>query len=169
MEKKEVTLRAIEPTDLDQLYKWENDHRVWFSSNNTRPISKQTLQFYIDSINDIYTDKQVRLIIVHKDVAVGCIDLFDFEPLHQRAGVGIMLDAQYEGQGIAYAALIALQNYSFDQLGLHQLYSNINQNNARSILLFERAGFKHTGTKKDWIKEGKSWWDEMIFQCFNNA
>lgn len=169
MRERNVILRAIEPADLDQLYKWENDDRVWFSSNNTRPISKQTLKFYIDSVSDIYTDKQVRLVINHQGNSIGCVDLFDFEPLHQRAGVGIMLEKEHEGQGLATAALIELKNYAFNQLGLHQLYCNINQNNTRSIQLFENAGFLHTGTKKDWVKEGKKWYDEMIFQCFNNA
>jgi len=164
-----VHLRALESSDLDLLYKWENDDRVWFSSNNTRPISKQTLQFFIDSINDIYTDKQVRLVIMHQSVPVGCVDLFDFEPLHQRAGVGIMIDQNHEGKGLASEALKELQNYAFNQLGLHQLYCNISQNNKRSIQLFERAGFTHTATRKEWVKQGKNWYDQFLFQCFNNS
>lgn len=164
-----VKLRALEPSDLDILYSWENDDRVWFSSSNTRPVSKQTLQFFIDSINDIYTDKQVRLVIEHENTPVGCVDLFDFEPLHQRAGVGIMIDENHEGKGLAHEALKKLQNYAFNQLGLHQLYCNVSQNNERSLQLFNRSGFTHTATRKEWVKEGKNWYDQFIFQCFNNS
>lgn len=164
-----VKLRALEPSDLDILYSWENDDRVWFSSSNTRPVSKQTLQFFIDSINDIYTDKQVRLVIEHENTPVGCVDLFDFEPLHQRAGVGIMIDKNHEGKSLAHEALKELQNYAFNQLGLHQLYCNVSQNNERSIHLFNRSGFMHTATRKEWVKEGKNWYDQFIFQCFNNS
>lgn len=164
-----VKLRALEPSDLDILYSWENDDRVWFSSSNTRPVSKQTLQFFIDSINDIYTDKQVRLVIEHENTPVGCVDLFDFEPLHQRAGVGIMIDENHEGKSLAHEALKELQNYAFNQLGLHQLYCNVSQNNKRSIHLFNRSGFMHTATRKEWVKEGKNWYDQFIFQCFNNS
>ncbi|UTW65540.1 GNAT family N-acetyltransferase [bacterium SCSIO 12643] len=164
-----VKLRALEPSDLDILYSWENDDRVWFSSSNTRPVSKQTLQFFIDSINDIYTDKQVRLVIEHENTPVGCVDLFDFEPLHQRAGVGIMIDENHEGKSLAHEALKELQNYAFNQLGLHQLYCNVSQNNERSIHLFNRSGFMHTATRKEWVKEGKNWYDQFIFQCFNNS
>lgn len=164
-----VKLRALEPSDLDILYSWENDDRVWFSSSNTRPVSKQTLQFFIDSINDIYTDKQVRLVIEYENTPVGCVDLFDFEPLHQRAGVGIMIDENHEGKSLAHEALKELQNYAFNQLGLHQLYCNVSQNNERSIHLFNRSGFMHTATRKEWVKEGKNWYDQFIFQCFNNS
>lgn len=164
---KTVTLRALEPTDLNQLYRWENDDRVWFSSATTRPLSKQTLQLYIESVNDIYTDKQVRLIIDFDGKAVGCIDLFDFEPLHQRAGVGIMIDIDFEGLGYASMALKELQKYAFSQLGLHQLYCNIASGNPRSVTLFEKANFIQTGIKKEWLRIDKQWQDELFFQCFN--
>tara|TARA_R110002050_G_scaffold204327_2_gene339716 strand:+ start:23310 stop:23813 length:504 start_codon:yes stop_codon:yes gene_type:complete len=164
---KEITLRALEPSDINHLYRWENDERVWFSSATTRPLSIQTLQLYIDSVNDIYTDKQVRLIIESDGKAVGCVDLFDFEPLHQRAGVGIMMDEDFEGQGLAFLALKELLKYAFSQLGLHQLYCSIAAGNARSITLFEKAGFSQTGIKREWLRIDRQWQDELFFQCFN--
>ena len=168
MNLKQVKLRALESSDLEDLYHWENDDRIWFSSSNTRPLSRQTLQLYIDSINDIYTDKQTRLIIDFEGVSVGCIDLFDFEPMHQRAGVGIMIDEKFEGQGLAVSALSELKKYAFSQLGLHQLFCSIANNNQRSISLFTNANFLHTGTKKSWLRINKSWEDELFFQCFND-
>ncbi|MGB0392104.1 MAG: GNAT family N-acetyltransferase [Salibacteraceae bacterium] len=162
-----IVLRGVEPNDLELLYAWENHEDVWFSSSITRPLSKQTLKWYIDSVNDIYTDKQVRLVIECNQIAVGCIDLFDFEPLHQRAGVGIMIDINHQKRGYANQALIALKKYAFTQLGLHQLYCNIAQSNQKSIALFSKAGFAHTATKKDWLRINKSWQDELMFQCFS--
>ena len=168
MNLKQVKLRAVEPSDLEDLYRWENDDRIWFSSSNTRPLSRQTLKLYIDSINDIYTDKQTRLIIDFEGVSVGCVDLFDFDPLHQRAGIGIMIDVNFEGQGLATSALSELKKYAFSQLGLHQLYCSIANNNQRSISLFTDANFIHTGTKKSWLRIHKSWEDELFFQSFND-
>jgi diamine N-acetyltransferase len=168
MQPNKVNLRALEPSDLDILYRWENDDRIWFSSINTRPLSRQTLQLYIDSVNDIYTDKQVRLIIELEGKPVGCVDLFDFDPMHQRAGVGIMVDQNFERRGLASLALLELKKYAFSQLGLHQLYCSIAQNNNRSTSLFTKANFIHTGTKKSWLRIDKSWEDELFFQCFND-
>ena len=163
-----VTLRALEPSDLDTLYRWENDDRLWLVSATTRPLSKQTLQFYIDSVNDIYTDKQVRLMIDYNGKSIGCIDLFEFDPLHQRAGVGIMIDTPFEGKGLASESLLALKKYAFEQLGLHQLFCNISENNTKSITLFAKANFTLCGTKKDWVRVKGKWQNELIFQCINN-
>ena len=162
-----IHLRALEPSDLELLYKWENDERIWHSSSHTRPLSKQTLKWYIDSVNDIFTDKQLRLIIMHNQTPVGCIDLFDFDPLHQRACLGIMIDHQQEGQGYAKMAILEVKKYAFSQLGLHQLHANIAQNNQKSISLFTGTGFTHTSTKKEWLRFNKTWVDELFFQCFN--
>lgn len=57
-----VTLRAIEPEDLDILYRIENDREVWNVSATNVPYSKYMLHDYIaNATGDIYTDKQVRM------------------------------------------------------------------------------------------------------------
>lgn len=168
MQHEDLILRAIEPEDLDLLYSWENEDRIWFSTGTTRPLSKNTLKMYIDSINDIYEDKQVRLIMMAKGNPVGCIDLFDFDPLNLKVGVGIMIDQKFEGQGWASKGLKAVKKYAFDHLGLHQLYCNVSAKNEKSLRLFHANGFEITGTKKDWQRIGKSWTDEHILQCFNH-
>ena len=34
-----ITLRALEPTDLDTLYRWENDTTLWAVSDTVAPYS----------------------------------------------------------------------------------------------------------------------------------
>ena len=88
-----VILRALEPSDIDTMYQWENDTDNWFVSNTITPYSRFLLeQFTATAHKDIYENKQLRLIICSPDnKAVGTIDLFDFDPLNQRAGVGILI------------------------------------------------------------------------------
>jgi len=59
-----IKLRAIEPSDIDLLHKWENDRSIWSVSNTITPFSRKDIEEYITSIRDIYADKQLRLIIV---------------------------------------------------------------------------------------------------------
>ncbi len=169
-----LLLRAIEPTDIDILYSWENDTTNWKLSNTQTPFSKHVLLQYIDSSHlDIYTTKQLRLIIeetknqsVNKsNNAVGCIDLFDFDPNHLRAGVGILVAANEDRRkGYATEALKLLIDYCFSLLNLNQLYCNIMVENEASILLFKKQGFEITGVKKSWLKEGDSYKDELFLQ-----
>src|SRR6478735_2119992 len=97
-----IILRASEPYDIDIMYQWENDVRSWHVTNTFIPFSKNTLQKYLESVQDIFSDKQLRLIILEKDVPIGMIDLFDYEPFHQRAGIGILIaDEMNRNNGLA--------------------------------------------------------------------
>ncbi|WP_246222740.1 GNAT family N-acetyltransferase [Maribellus comscasis] len=162
-----IILRALEPEDIELLYSWENNLEIWTVSNTKTPFSKYILAQYLkESAKDIYEVKQLRLIIQNKDLqAVGAVDLFDFEPYHLRAGVGIMIhNINERKKGYATDALMALSNYALNILGLKQLYAHIAADNLPSIQLFEKAGFKKAGIKKDWLKTMNGWKDELICQ-----
>jgi diamine N-acetyltransferase len=162
-----ISLRAIEPQDIDVLYQWENDTENWLVSNTQTPFSRFVLEQYIASAHeDIYSAKQLRLIICDpENKAVGSIDLFDFEPNHLRAGIGILIAEKTDRKkGYASEALNLLINYCFDTLNLHQIYCNITTDNETSILLFQKHGFQITGIKKQWIRDGGKFKDELILQ-----
>jgi diamine N-acetyltransferase len=162
-----ITLRPLEPEDIDILYNWENNTNIWELSNTKAPFSKHILAQYIqESFRDIYSTKQLRLIIENiEGKTVGAIDLFDFEPYHQRAGVGILINnTEDRKKGYAANALLALCNYSVNILGLKQLYANISSDNVASLKLFEKQGFQKTGVKKNWLKTIHGWNDEIFLQ-----
>jgi diamine N-acetyltransferase len=98
---------------------------------------------------------------------IGSVDLFEFEPTHHRAGVGILILQDFRGKGYASEALDLLIRYSFEVLQLHQLFCNIAPDNDDSIRLFESKGFKLAGTKKDWNRVRNKWQDECLFQLIN--
>src|SRR5690606_751840 len=101
-----VYLRATEPTDVDILYKWENDPVNWLVSNTIVPFSKKQISDFIESGNNLYQQNQLRLMISGNDGAtVGCVDLFEYDPKNRRAGIGILIDAPYRGKGYAREAL----------------------------------------------------------------
>jgi diamine N-acetyltransferase len=167
MNGKSVKLRAVEIADLDLLYKWENDSSVWHISNTTTPFSRYLLEEYIANANlDIYSTKQLRLMIeqLESRAAIGCIDLFDFDPLNRRAGVGILICSEQRNKGFASEALGLLIGYGFDILNLQQLYCNILADNTDSLKLFEKSGFERIGLKKKWILMKDLWFDEYMLQ-----
>ena len=166
-------LRAIEPNDVDLIYSWENDSSIWQLSNTLTPFSKHVIrQFIENSHQDIFQLKQLRLMIDkidnNKIETIGTIDLFDFDPVHKRAGVGILIaQPKDRGKGYASDALNTLINYSFDIMQLHQLYCNITEDNDESLNLFQSKGFQLIGTKRDWLIFPKGMKDEFMFQLIN--
>ncbi|HBX49587.1 MAG: GNAT family N-acetyltransferase [Bacteroidetes bacterium GWF2_33_38] len=171
LEGTKVTLRALEPSDINYLYEWENDSDSWFVSNTLTPYSKYILQKYIENSHlDIYQTRQLRLMIICKEtnLPIGTIDLFDFDPFHNRAGVGILIaKKEMQQKGFASEAMEILINYSFNHLNLHQLYCNITTNNTKSISLFKKYNFKISGEKKQWLKYGETWVDEYFLQLIH--
>lgn len=68
-----VTLRAMEPEDLDALYRIENDRQLWNIGSTNVPYSRYALHNYIaDAKNDIYIDGQIRMMIENEGHCGGC-------------------------------------------------------------------------------------------------
>jgi len=164
---KNIRLRTIEPNDLDVLLHWENDTDNWQVSNTFVPFSRKLMEEYIYSAQDIFSVKQIRYIIedLTTKEALGCIDLFEYDPFHLRAGVGIVMDKKHQNKGVAKEALEVLKKYCFKHLKLHQIYCSITATNVASIRLFEQADFVKTGEKKDWLNFGERWETELFYQC----
>ncbi|MCX6279909.1 MAG: GNAT family N-acetyltransferase [Bacteroidetes bacterium] len=165
-----IRLRALEPEDIDLLFDMENDTSIWRVSNTNAPFSRfQIEQYVIDAPNDIYANRQLRLMIdfiapEKQKQTVGAIDLFDFDPFHQRAGIGILIIEPFRDKGIARQAMEILIRYAFTNLGLHQLFCNISMDNEPSVRLFEKLGFMRCGVKKEWLRDGAIRKDEWMFQ-----
>ena len=162
-----ILLRAIEPEDLDFLHTIENNELFWEVSHTQTPFSRYVLKQYLENAHlDIYETKQLRLVIenISDKKQVGMIDLFDFNPQHQRAGIGILIHPYYQKKGFASKALSMLIKYSFSHLNLHQLYANITSDNTKSLTLFQKHNFLKVGLKKDWILSQGKFKDEILFQ-----
>jgi len=163
-------LRAPEPEDLGVMMQFENTPSLWEVSTPTGPYSRFYLKQYIETNkNDLYEDGQLRLMIesLEKGV-VGIIDLFNFEPFHSRAEVGIVIGEAHRRQGIGKLALQILQEHCFDYLGIHQLYAHIDITNEASLRLFKKCGFQENGCLREWMRIGKTYRDVIVMQCINS-
>lgn len=163
---KRIRLRPVEPWDVDKLLEWENDHKHWRVSNTLVPFSKDVIMRYIENAQDIFAVKQVRFIITLSDSlnAIGSLDLFDFSPLHQRAGVGILVEEGERGNGYALEALELVEEYALNTVGIRNLYCNILEDNIQSQRLFEKAGYVQIGRKVKWFNDQIDWLDELMYQ-----
>lgn len=172
MDYKEIRLRAVEPEDLELLYQWENDNKYWIISNTLTPFSRYTLKRYIEnSHRNIFENGQLRLMIevIPTKKTIGAIDLFDFDPFHKRAGIGILIaDQESRRHGYATMSLECLIEYCFKTLKLNQIYCNILTTNCDSISLFKKLGFKEIGTKKEWINTPEGFADELMLQLLKD-
>ena len=165
-----LSLRALEPEDLDVLYKWENDSRLWQNGSTLTPYSKFALRDYLEnSLQDIFRSRQLRLMVEEKESkkAIGTIDLYDYDPIDQRAGVGILLDEDYRNQGLGSEVLMLIREYAFRFLMLNQLYAYVPASNIPSEKLFDKCGYIRVGLLKSWIKTADGFGDVYLMQLLN--
>ena len=163
---KNITLRALEPSDIDFLFDIENDINLWKYSNRSTPYSKHLLLDYIkNSSKDIFESRQIKFAISDsKNTPLGFIDLYDFEPMHRRAAIGLVVDYSNRSLGIGSISLDLIELYAKNQLFLNQLYANIASENKQSINLFKKHKFIQTGKKNQWNFYDGNYHDEYIFQ-----
>lgn len=115
LENEQILLRSLEISDVSLLYSWENRRENWKVSHTITPYSLHVLTDYVNAVSDIYTDKQLRLVIVSKETEepLGSVDLFDCDFKNKRAGIGILIaDPANRGKGIASQVLGLIIEYT---------------------------------------------------------
>lgn len=161
------TLRALEPSDLELLYLWENDTEVWRVSGSCAPVSRERLQHFIEEQNyDIYATRQMRLIIESDGMAIGSLDIVEFDPQNSRFGIGILIyAAENRRMGFARSAIEAIKEYGRTTLFVNQIWASVAEDNKPSIELFRSCNFEQCGLRKAWLRRAEGYVDELEFQC----
>lgn len=160
----QVTLRALEPEDLDLLYQIENDVDNWPEGVTNVPYSRYVLgQFISSNTCDIYRDGQVRLVVQNaQQQPVGFADLVNFSPAHLRAELGLIILPPHRHKGYGTAALAAVSHYARTVLHLHQLYCIVGSGNEYSKRMFHALGLSPTATLADWLFNGRTYQDAIL-------
>ena len=164
--KPSIHLRAIEPEDLDLLYRIENDDKLWNVGITNVPYSRYTLRDYVaNASEDIYTDRQVRMMVENdQHEVVGIVDLVNFDPSNCRAEVGLIILDAFRRQGYGSRTLEVVAEYALNVVHLHQLYAYVDTNNDASLRLFQKMGFETSATIKDWLYDGRKYRDAVLMQ-----
>lgn len=161
-----VYLRLPEEKDVEQILNWENDSRIWHLSGTDRAYT-------IDNIKDLILNLkkgilevgQARyLICTQENLTVGCLDLFNYDSLNSRAGVGVLIDKNYRSRSYAKKALALLIELCFNTLQIHHLYAHIQLENLMSIKLFEGQKFEKKSILKEWNIDGNKYTDVALYE-----
>ena len=95
---------------------------------------------------------------------VGTIDFLNFDPLNNRAELGLFIADEWRGKGLGRKALDLLTAYARDHIGLRQLYVFIALDNEVCLKLFEDYGYTQAGILQSWVKRGNTYRDVALLQ-----
>ena len=164
-----ISIKIAEPEDATLIYRWENDRTLWRVSETSCPTSLFQIEQFLLGNSDLASNKQQRLMVCRQgaDLPIGCIDLFDFDPINSRIGIGILIDNSFRGKGYATVALRLCLDYLFNNLLVHQVHCIVDVSNEESLRLFKKLGFEEGGRRKDWIKTPEGYLDVVFYQIIN--
>lgn len=145
-----ISLRSPEPSDVDFLYAIENDSNNWFFTNTRSPYSKAQLQALILASQDPYETGQCRLILNNDKIAIGTVDLFEFDAFNGVGAVGIYLDKAFRKKGLGKKALLLFLDHCKLSFGMHSIICQVDEQNTDSMALFTACGFEKVGVLKQW-------------------
>lgn len=167
---KDISIRIAEPADAALIYRWENDRNLWRVSETSAPTSLFQIEQFLIANSDWIANRQLRLMIEVEGVPepVGSVDLFDYDPVHSRIGIGVLIVADYRQQGYATRAVQLTLDYLFHDLMVHQVHCLIGEGNTASRQLFEGLGFQRGERRKDWIKTPEGYLDATFYQKLAN-
>lgn len=162
-----LELRALDPSDLDTLYRWENDTTLWEVGVVVTPYSRKQLWDYIENYDgNIYSAGQLRLMVVERQSrnVIGAVDLFDFDPVNRRCSIGLLIEKSHSGCGYGFRTMKIVEEYARISLGLHQIWCIIPQDNAGCRHLFDKLGYKVCGYLRSWLRRGDSYIGAYLYQ-----
>lgn len=143
-----IDLRWITHDDASALFEIFGDREVmryWSSPPLENPASAHAL---VDQIHEYFRTRglfQWGIRLRASDELVGTVTLYDVSREHRRGALGFALRRTAWGQGYASEAVATLLKFAFETAGLERLEADVDPDNARSLSLLERQGFRREG------------------------
>lgn len=97
-----------------------------------------------------------------EDRMIGKCILFRFDEANKRAEIGYILNREYWRRGLMRQALEAVIDFAFDTLKLHRIEADVDTENAGSIALLEKLGFKREGLFRERWFVYEQWQDSVM-------
>ena len=85
------------------------------------------------------------------------------DPHSKNASIGYFLDSAHWGNGYATEMLEALIRFGFDDLELHRLYVNCDEENRASRKVLEKAGMQQEGLLREHCLRDYGWANVCLY------
>jgi RimJ/RimL family protein N-acetyltransferase len=161
-----VKLENFEKSDFAQLMNWIDSERLitnWAGSLFKFPLSVESLDWYIEDVNDIEkSDAFVYKAVDEKTgETVGHISLGSISKKNRSGRISRVLvgNTAERGKGYCTGMINAILKFGFQELKLHRISLGVYDFNTAAIKCYEKCGFIKEGITRDVLQyeEGKFW------------
>ncbi|MBN1776800.1 MAG: GNAT family N-acetyltransferase [Clostridiales bacterium] len=149
---KHVMLREYRQEDFEHIRKWVNDRKTteYLSAIFWFPQTEADTTDFLNRAMRAAPNASYFVIADVKDQSyIGQMDIFEINWKIRKGIVGTVIGSDgARGKGYGTEALKLLEDYAFGVLGLERLELDVYASNARAIRCYEKAGFRHEGTRR---------------------
>lgn len=172
LETNRLILRPIVKNDAEAVFSYRSDALVnryqgWI------PSSISDVYYFINykvsqEIN--LPGTWVQFVLIHKDEnqVIGDIGIHFLPADTFQVEMGCTLSKLYHGKGYAYEALNQMIHYLFHVLNKRRIIASIDPENAPSIKLYEKLGFRKEAHFRESIYMNGQWADDLIYALLKN-
>ena len=167
-----ISLRLLRTRDWREIESIQLANRDWFrqweATNPEGPANFDFRAMVKNSIRQLNEETAIPLVIEYQGKLVGQLTVSNI--LHgsvSSAFIGYWISPEVAGLGITTIAVALASDYMFNIVGLHRLEIDIRPENAASLRVVEKLGFRFEGTKKGFIHINNAWRDHSVFALIN--
>ena len=156
-----VRLRAVEPEDAENAFRWMNDHEVARNLMARYPFSLESEREWVKGAGKPLDFGNARFAVETKDgVHIGHCGLHGASAENRRAELGIMIgDKEYWGRGFGTDTMLTLLRFAFEQMNLHKVALGVFEFNERGLAMYAKLGFVEEGRFRDNLFQDGRYWD----------
>lgn len=166
-----VLLRPPRPSDYaqwaelrggsrDYLQPWEP---AWAEDDLTRAAFRRRLGVYAREM-ELGTAWPLFVFDPEEETLMGAITLSNIRRGVAETGtLGYWIGQPHAGQGVGTASARAMLDFAFEALKLHRVEAACVPGNQASRRVLEKAGFRHEGLAKAYLKINGAWADHLLF------
>ena len=140
-----LRLRKLEPQDQQEIYFLRSNEQVNLHLDREPAHSIEDAQAFIEKISVVIEQNKGLywgICLKENPKLIGTICYFDFSSANESAEIGYELHPFYQGKGIMQEAITTVLQYGFQVLHLKAITAFPTADNASSIRLLERNGFR---------------------------
>ncbi len=163
IEGKLVRLRAIEPADAANAYKWINDREVTRYLMARYPFSLASEEDWAKVAAKPSEYSEARFAIETKDGQhIGFCGLHRGRPEERTADLGIMIgDRGFHERGYGTDAMMTMVRFGFEQMNLHRISLGVFEFNQRAQAVYHKVGFVDEGSERHGYFQDGRYWDVL--------
>ena len=157
-----VKLRSLDTSDAELMLEWMHDPEIikGFQKDLMHMTLDDSLAFCksASSCMEITDGASLHYAVADEetDEYLGTISLKHLDLDNRSAEYAITLRRKALGSGAASEATKLLLDKAFGEIGLHKVWLNVLEGNARAIAFYEKMGFVYEGIlRDDVLRDGK--------------